>query len=190
MILNEYPHLIDGSTCKNIIEMASKRLEEAKTVGEDIEGYRVAENCWLGDVDNPYLEWIKDFISKVTELPIDNQEHIHIVKYNIGGEYKEHTDWFDNNDDIHLKELTPSGNRTHSFLIYLNDEFEGGETEFPILKRKIVPEKGKGVMWLNMLDGDCLEETLHAGLPVTKGEKWILIVWVRENSTLPRPKVI
>ena len=182
MLVKEYPHLINKSFCDTIINIASQRLEEAQTVGVEIEGYRVAENCWLGDIYEPELEWIKDFISKVTEVPIENQEAIHIVKYNVGGEYQEHHDWFDEDDETHKLEIGPSGNRTHSFLIYLNDDFEGGETEFPTLEKTIVPELGKGVMWLNKLDGECLQESLHAGLPVTKGEKWILIVWVRENN--------
>jgi prolyl 4-hydroxylase len=37
-------------------------------------------------------------------------------------------------------------------------------------------------MWINKQDGICLDDSLHAGLPVTNGEKWILIVWVRENK--------
>jgi hypothetical protein len=33
-----------------------------------------------------------------------------------------------------------------------------------------------------MVNGNILDESLHAGLPVTDGYKWILIIWVRENT--------
>jgi len=188
MIVTEYPNLISKSICDDIIDMASPLLYKARVSDKAVEGYRVAENCWLDFLGNSHLENIISFISKETSLPIDNQEGIHIVRYKVGGEYKEHYDWFDfheNQSNVRL-----GGNRTHSFLIYLNDDFEGGETKFPKLQKTIIPKLGKGVMWLNKLDGKCLEEALHAGLPVTKGEKWILIVWVREKSLKVNKTVI
>jgi len=181
-ILKEYPYLINKRVCNTIIDIASTRLEIAKTVGEPIDGYRTAEYCWLDNIYEPELEWIKDFISKATNTPIENQESIHIVRYTVGGEYKEHHDWFYEDDVAHRNEIGSSGNRTHSFLIYLNNDFEGGETEFPKLETTVQPEIGKGVMWINKQDGICLDDSLHAGLPVTNGEKWILIVWVREKK--------
>ena len=184
MIVKEYPYLINKTICDTIIDVADSRLETAQILGEQIDGYRTAEYCWLGDlVDTmPELQQIQEFVSKATELPIENQEHIHIVKYTIGGEYKEHYDWFYDDDEEQIRCIGDSGNRTHSFLIYLNDDFEGGDTEFIKLKQIVKPQTGKGLMWTNMKDGKCLDDSLHAGLPVTDGVKWILIVWIRENK--------
>ena len=75
------------------------------------------------------------------------------------------------------------GNRTHTALFYLNDDFEGGETEFPKLDIKVKPELGKLLLWTNMNDDGTLDyDSLHAGLPVIEGEKWILVIWVREQK--------
>jgi prolyl 4-hydroxylase len=179
----ESPYLLSKSECSTIIELAKKKgVSTAGTVGEEIDGYRTADSCWLDFDDDNIILWLQDYISKVTNLPIENQEHPHIVRYGIGGEYKEHHDWFDINDEVNRDQIGESGNRTHSFLVYLNDDFEGGETEFINLKQTIKPEIGKGLMWTNTKDGECLEDSLHAGLPVTEGFKWILIVWVRENK--------
>lgn len=179
----ESPYLLSKLECSNIIELAKKKgISTAETIGEEIDGYRTADSCWLSGDDATILFWLQDYISKATNLPIENQESPHIVRYGIGGEYKEHHDWFDVNDKDNKEHIEHSGNRTHSFLVYLNDDFKGGETEFINLKQTIKPEIGKGLMWTNIIDNECLEDSLHAGLPVTDGFKWILIVWVRENK--------
>ena len=182
MEVEEYPFLLTEKECNHIIDLAkSKGISTATTVGEQIDGYRTAEYCWLDSGDD-VIDWVEDFISKRINVPISNFEEPHIVKYGVGGEYKEHHDWFDVNDLEHRSEIGPFGNRTHSFIIYLNDNFKKGETEFINLKQTILPQTGKGLMWTNMKDGVCLDESLHAGLPVTEGEKWILVYWIREKK--------
>lgn len=181
-ILVEYPNFFDKHWCEFLIGLAQTKLETAGTVGEEIEGYRVAKSCWLSDIDLPQLYDIKQQVSNITGLPIENQEELHIVKYDVGGEYKIHHDYFSEEQVEERAEIGISGNRTHSFLAYLNDDFEGGGTEFPRLNRIIKPELGKAICWLNTEHGMPVVNSEHAGLPVTKGEKWILIVWVRENK--------
>jgi len=71
------------------------------------------------------------------------------------------------------------GHRYMTFIIYLNDGYEGGETDFPNKNIKIKPEKGKGVLFYNTdINGNKLNDSLHAGLPVTKGIKWIANKWI------------
>jgi prolyl 4-hydroxylase len=182
MQIIETPHLLSPKECSHIIELAkSQGIYEAETVGEPIDGYRTADNCWISSGDD-IIDWLEDYISKQIGTPVENFELAHVVKYGIGGEYKEHHDWFDENFEEHKSELGKSGNRTHSYIVYLNDTFKGGETEFIKLNKKVKPELGKGLMWTNIIDGECLDESFHAGLPVTEGEKWILIYWIRENK--------
>jgi len=184
-ILQLYPKLLDESFCKFLQLLASNRLEEAGTLGEEIDGYRVAQSCWLGDLleSTPELKKIQQFVSDITNLPIENQEDIHIVKYQKGGEYKIHHDWFDDETLEQEQETERGGNRVFSFLVYLNDDFEGGETDFPSLEYKVKPELGKGVLWRNIdEEGNPILESEHAGLPVEEGTKWILIVWIREDK--------
>ena len=63
----------------------------------------------------------------------------------------------------------------------MNDDFEGGNTFFPEYDLNVVPEMGKGVLWRNTQDGKLLENSIHAGVPVTKGTKSIYITWIREG---------
>jgi len=75
------------------------------------------------------------------------------------------------------------GQRKYSALIYLNDDFEGGETYFPKINYTVKPEIGKMVIWENLNKDNSLNyDSLHAGLPVLSNEKWICIVWVRETK--------
>jgi len=179
MEVSEYPNLLTPQECDSLIQFAiDVGFMTADTLGEN-NGYRTADNCWLFQKNN-ITDWVERFLSEQLNVPIDNFENAHIVRYFPGGEYKAHNDWF--TDELNDSGMDVSGNRTHSFIVYLNDDFTGGETEFTVLNQKIKPEKGKGLLWTNMVDGKRLDEAEHAGLPVIEGVKWILIYWVREDK--------
>ncbi len=168
--------------CLELIENGSNKLIKSSTLGENIDGYRTAENCWIFD-ETILTNKIKNIIVKETNMSIDNQEKIHIVKYDIGGEYKKHHDFFHPNTDYYSKVIESGGQRVYSCLFYLNDDFEGGETEFINKNIKINPKTGRLLIWKNIKEDGSLDyDSFHAGLPVTSGTKWIAIIWVRETS--------
>lgn len=177
-MIKEIPNFLKKDACDAFIKFASNKLEPAQVVGDIISEHRTAEYCWIRQ-PHPELDKLKEWVSKFIGYPVENQEEIHIVKYNVGGEYKLHHDYFEFGDGENIRDC---GNRTHSFLVYLNDDFEGGETEFPRLNLKIKPELGKAVCWVNTIQENPIVESEHAGLPVTKGEKWILIIWNRSHK--------
>jgi len=60
---------------------------------------------------------------------------------------------------------------------------EGGETDFPEVNTQVSPLKGRCVFWNNVdKDGQILKDSLHAGMKVTKGEKWACNIWIRERE--------
>jgi len=60
------------------------------------------------------------------------------------------------------------------------DEYEGGETDFPMIGKRYKGHKGNAVFFWNVEpDGTPDKRTLHAGLPPTRGEKWLLSQWIR-----------
>lgn len=74
------------------------------------------------------------------------------------------------------------GQRILTFLLYLNDDFEGGETEFPLAGIRHKGKKGDALFFWNVHpDGRLDRQTLHAGLPPGIGEKWLLSQWVRNK---------
>lgn len=119
-------------------------------------------------------------IADVTGLPRENQELIHILRYNIGEEYKPHEDFFHPGTDYFSEQIKRGGQRIYSVIIYLNEVEKGGETYFPRVNISVKPETGKVLIWKNVIGNLLNFNSKHAGLPVIAGEKWIAIKWVRE----------
>lgn len=175
-------NVLNSVECQELINQASNRLFSANVLGEKREGYRTAQNCWLFEKTDLILK-IKNLIKTQTNLDITNQEALHIVKYDIGGEYKTHHDFFHPNTNYYEESIKNGGQRVYSCLFYLNDDFEGGETEFPNKKIRITPKIGRLLIWKNLKEDNSLDyDSLHAGLPVISGTKWIAIIWVREQE--------
>jgi prolyl 4-hydroxylase len=115
--------------------------------------------------------------------PFENAEPLQVVKYEKDGFYNEHFDSVTNYDKISQHFLTQGGHRIITMLIYLNDEFTEGETNFPILRKKIRPPKYSGILFYT-LDKNlkkCHPKALHAGLPIKSGTKYIANVWIRQD---------
>jgi len=100
--------------------------------------------------------------------------------YQEGQYFNYHNDYFDG--DSYTNHCLSSGQRTWTFMVYLNDVEEGGETDFLVLNTKIKPIKGTAVVWKNS-DGTGTENSAshHSGTPVIKGKKIIITKWFREN---------
>jgi prolyl 4-hydroxylase len=104
------------------------------------------------------------------------------------GQLYEKEQYFHNHHDYFIGDgytnhCLSSGQRTYTFMIYLNDVEEGGETKFPELDLSFKPVKGTAVVWKNS-DGKGTENraSLHTGTPVTKGKKIIITKWFREKE--------
>ena len=66
--------------------------------------------------------------------------------------------------------------------MYLNDDYSGGSTCFPKLQLDIKGQPGDMLHFHNLgADGLGHKDSLHAGLPVTAGEKWLLSQWIRSE---------
>jgi prolyl 4-hydroxylase len=176
-----YPKFITDDEAKYILKMAEYNYEDSIVVGTHSKGIRKSQTYWLNKDD----EIAKKIIQKVCDIDgysIDQAEDIQVVKYEPNGYYNEHHDsCCDDLDEC--KEFLKDGNRILTMVIYLNDDFEGGATRFPKLDKNFKPKKYSGILFYPMnKNGDkCHENSLHAGMPVTKGEKYIANVWIREK---------
>ena len=72
-------------------------------------------------------------------------------------------------------------------LLYLNDAFEGGETNFPEVGVTVRGAVGDLLIFHN-LTGDKLPDPrmTHAGLPIARGEKWLATRWIRGSDYFGR----
>lgn len=185
ILIEKVDKKLTSNDCDKIIRMAKKDLKDLTVVSGGVEDNldlksRTGEGCWLYDGKNKFIKKLKTITKELTGLPIENQEAPNVIHYEKGGFYDNHMDWF---HDISTIDSKNAGQRLYTVMFYLNDEYTGGETNFPTLNKKIKGGKGQVVIWKNTDDnGNGLEEVLHAGLPVKSGEKWICTIWVRENK--------
>ena len=114
-----------------------------------------------------------------------HSEFLQLLRYQNGQEYRPHRDY------LPPSLITPledggAGQRESTVIVYLNDVENGGETEFLELDKKIVPKMGRVLAFRNLhTDGSPDTRTLHAGLPVTSGTKWIATMWIHEGIFRP-----
>jgi prolyl 4-hydroxylase len=109
-------------------------------------------------------------------------EPITVLHYSEGEQITEHFDFVDPHVPDYDREIAEKGQRIATFLVYLNDDYGGGSTDFP---RAGVSHKGRAgdaLVFINALpDGSADVRTLHAGRPPLAGEKWIVSQFVRNR---------
>jgi hypothetical protein len=75
------------------------------------------------------------------------------------------------------------GQRAFTVLVYLNEDLEGGETDFPRVGLRHRGRKGDALVFRNVdAHGQPDRRTLHAGLSPSQGEKWVLSIWIRDRA--------
>jgi len=108
-------------------------------------------------------------------------EYLQLLRYQDGQEYRPHRDYLPASLIRPLAE-GGAGQRESTVIIYLNDVENGGETEFIELGKKIAPKLGRVLAFKNLhADGSPDTGTLHAGLPVNSGTKWIATMWIHQG---------
>lgn len=187
MNIREIPGFLSAEECKALVGVAADSFSRATVVGPTTETYhpgRVAESAWIPQ-DNGLSRDIKLRVAELIGIAACNMEQLSVVRYHEGGEYQPHVDWFDEADPSFMACTLFGGQRVCSVLIYLNDDYRGGETAFPNVGRVFVPQTGKALVWYNHDEHGALsQDNLHAGLPVISGVKHVAIVWVREHRLM------
>lgn len=119
-------------------------------------------------------------IAANTGLPTGAFEVSQVLHYAEGETFGLHWDYLNPANPREAEEIAANGQRIATFLIYLNDGFEGGQTHFPRLDIRFRGEPGDALYWANVdAAGKPAPATLHAGLPPTGGEKFLLSQGIR-----------
>ena len=190
----EIDNILSKKECSLIIDTAkpllerSTVIENSKLEGSKVDDVRTSSGAHFFKDMKYTLEFdmvrrkIEYAISEFTKLPIENQEGLQVLHYDVDEEYKAHHDFFVKNTEYWRGQIQNGGQRMFSFLLYLNQPEEGGETEYPQLNKMVAPSPGKVCMHQNVVDGKEYFKSEHAALPVKKGEKWVLVTWIREGE--------
>ena len=192
-LLRGSPHIavieqfVPTAVCQWLIARAQGRLARATiydkvTGGTTEDGRRTNSQCDLDvEIGGMLTFVIRERIAAVTGRPDAAMEVPKVLHYRPGETFAEHFDYLDPDEPAYARELAVRGQRTHTFLVYLNDDFSGGETHFPELELSYAGAAGDAVVFSNVTaDGKPDTATRHAGLPPTAGEKWLFSQWIRE----------
>jgi hypothetical protein len=124
-------------------------------------------------------------MAAVLGAPMTMLEPFAVLNYAPGEEYGDHVDYLDPANPAYAAELAQQGQRVATCLIYLNDDFEGGETEFPQLSLRFKGGKGDALVFFNAdAAGRPDTRTVHAGRTPTSGQKWLLSQFFRNRPVV------
>ncbi len=179
-------HAVTTALVETLTGMALPRLETALLSGSNggvVGSGRTCQVTWLSHGENPAVRTIVDIVAAVAGLPSRRAERLQVIRYSQGGEYKPHFDSYDLESERGRRCTAGRGQRTHTALLYLNADFAGGATVFPRLGLEVLPRQGAVLTFENCVSGTNLrhDKSLHAGAPVTEGEKWVATLWFRER---------
>ncbi|TAD77116.1 MAG: 2OG-Fe(II) oxygenase [Sphingomonadales bacterium] len=145
-------------------------------------GYRTS---YSGDLD-PNGSLVADISQRIDAiLGVDGAigEPLQGQRYGPGQQFKPHNDWFYTSESYWPQEALRGGQRSWTAMAYLNHVEQGGATAFTMLGLEIEPKPGVLLLWNNALpDGRPNAATLHAGLPVQRGTKYIVTKWYRTRA--------
>jgi len=183
-----FERFISPETCEWIRNIAAPRLEAARVKnpergGANADSYRSNTGMGLSVLDTDLVvQLVHARIARAIGVPVRQQEPTNVLHYEPGQEYKPHFDFIDPGVAHFAQEVQRLGQRIVTFLIYLNDDYEGGATAFPRLNWSFKGRQGDALAFWNVTDGRPDPRTLHAGAPTTHGVKWLFSKWVRDRA--------
>jgi prolyl 4-hydroxylase len=185
--VQEIENLLTPEECDQLIEFSRKKgmkesdvLSYGHATDTVVDKHnRTSKTAWLQDTEHPIAMKVATLSEELTKIPRENQEMLQVAYYEPGGKFNEHYDACNESNKEYCDKMNHyAGHRWATLLIYLNDNFDGGETEFPLIHKKIAPKKGKGILFWNTYENEVIiPESRHKGNPVEHGEKWICTKW-------------
>ena len=143
--------------------------------------YRTSETGDLAAQDPAVIE-TEAAIAALTGLSPAFGEPLQGQRYAVGQEFKGHTDYFEPGGLDFARYCGVAGNRTWTVMVYLNEPAAGGATRFKAIDKIVQPETGKLVAWNNRRpDQSPNPATIHQGMKVRSGVKYVITKWFRER---------
>ena len=170
---------LDKSDCEKVLSF-QMQLEKSSTANSKSKDYRKSLVTLVNE-DEDAIKKIKKKIAQSFGLGANGMERLQLQKYPKGGYYKEH---FDAKSEDHFQKDKTFSQRKYSMIIYLNDDFIGGETVFPKKDISVKPLQGRLLLFSNMFNETNYVHPFssHLSNKITEGEKWILSIWHHDFS--------
>jgi len=128
---------------------------------------------WL--IEDPATHAMNRRLAAMTRTATEQGEALQMLRYRPGQQYHPHFDW-----------LGEANRRILTALLYLNEDYDGGETRFVKTGLTVKGRTGDVLVFRNVgRDGNMDPLSEHAGLPVTKGTKYLATRWIRQARHAP-----
>lgn len=174
--LARFPALLTPEECGYLTAAADGILAPAVVVDPSTgrminHPIRTSDGALVGPTrENLVIRTLNRRLAAISDTRVQHGEPLSILRYKPGQQYRLHSDALPGNVN----------QRVATILVYLNDDFEGGETQFPALGVTVKPARGDVVLFENITETGAPDQRMnHAGLPVTRGVKWLATRWIR-----------
>jgi prolyl 4-hydroxylase len=183
------PGLAPPPVCAWLISRAEGKLQPAlvyDSVDRKVEVHRMRTNT-MAMYDYATLDVVQCLVQARMSLacgyPIPHFEQPTILHYAVGEQITPHFDFIDAKAPDYARQIEEMGQRMITFLLYLNDAYEGGETTFPQLGIVHRGLSGQGLYFINAhADLSPDRSMLHTGSPPTSGEKWVVTQFISSKA--------
>jgi prolyl 4-hydroxylase len=129
---------------------------------------------------------VQSRMSSTCGYPIQHFEAPMVLHYAVGQQITPHFDFIDAQAADYAEQIRELGQRMITFLLYLNDAYDGGETTFPELGIVHRGRAGYGLRFINAYpDLRPDRRMLHTGSPPLRGEKWIVSQFIVSKRLRP-----
>lgn len=178
--------LLSDDECEQMIALAQPRLVRSETVhnasgGSEVHEARTSNGMFFERGEHALIDRIERRIAALVNWPLENGEGLQVLHYRPGAQYKPHHDYFDPAQPGTPTIVQRGGQRVGTLVIYLNTPARGGGTAFPDAGVEVAAVRGNAVFF-SYDRPHVVTRTLHAGLPVVEGEKWVATKWLRERE--------
>jgi prolyl 4-hydroxylase len=187
-------NVLSVEECDQLIALARPRLTHSTVVDPDtgkksVAEYRNSEGMFFAPGETPFIAALDARFSMIMNSSVDHGEGLQVLRYGPGTRYTPHFDFLVPRNAASEESLRRSGQRVSSLVAYLNDVPGGGETTFPHAGLSVCPQRGNAVYFEYCNSrGQVDAASLHAGAPVTQGEKWAVTKWMRERPFVSAPR--
>jgi prolyl 4-hydroxylase len=178
---------LSPAECAELIELTNGYLQPSPlTRAHYDEEFRTSSTANLFEIDDARARAVDDRICRTIGIRAGYSEGIQAQRYEVGQQFKPHLDCFQPGTNTFERYAGVRGNRTWTFMVYLNEGMEGGATRFTHVREAIEPRTGMALFWNNLhADGSPNKSTQHCGEPVTRGYKVIITKWFRVHGDGP-----
>jgi prolyl 4-hydroxylase len=181
LLLYTLEDFLSPRECSRLTALIAHHLRPSTVAYASVDAaFRTSTSADLCYLQSPVATAIDEKICRTLGIRAEYSEGIQAQRYDVGQQFKAHCDFFMPGTNAYSRFAGLRGNRTWTFMVYLNDGMEGGATRFHNIDYAVQPRTGTALLWYNLnADGSPNQDTLHSGEPVLRGNKVIITKWFR-----------